>query len=184
MSDSQWPRYEVFIQERENKPHQNAGSVHAPDAEMALQNARDLFVRRPSCLSLWVVPAEAILARSAQELAGMTPPIEGHGAPETYYIFRKKSQRNTMTYVAHSGQIEASSPEDALAKARQNLGQGTTYVWWVCPERAIVRSREADVASMFAPAAGKAYRMPQDYRVAREMMAVKLGRRQEETEVE
>ena len=182
MSDSQWPRYEVFVKERVDRPHQNAGSVHAPDAEMALLNARDIFVRRPSCLSLWVVAAEFILARSQQELAELSPPEESDGQPETYYVFQKKSQRNAMTYVAHSGQVEASSPEAALARARQEFGDGTTYVWWVCPKRAVTRSNEDDVPSMFAPAAGKAYRMPQDYRVAREMMAVKLGRRQEEAD--
>ena len=48
----------------------------------------------------------------------------------------------------------------------------------------MVRSREEDIASMFEPAAGKAYRMPQDYRVAREMMAVKLDRRREEADSE
>ncbi|UCG23857.1 MAG: phenylacetic acid degradation protein [Chloroflexota bacterium] len=182
MSDNQWPRYEVFVQERANRPHQNAGSVHAPDAEMALQNARDLFVRRPQCLSLWVVPAETILARSRQELDIGGPAGTAEGELETYYVFRKTSQRNTMTYVAHSGQVEAASAEEALANARRQFGDEETYIWWVCPERAITRSAEDDLASMFAPAADKAYRMPQDYRVAREMMAVKLGRRSQEAD--
>ncbi len=184
MSDSQWPRYEVFVKERVNRPHQNAGSVHAPDAEMALLNARDIFVRRPSCLSLWVVAAEEILARSSQELAELSPPEEGGGQTETYYVFQKTSQRNAMTYVTHSGQVEARSPEEALARARQEFGEATTYVWWVCLERAIIRSSAEDAPSMFAPAAEKAYRMPQDYRVAREMMAVKVGRRQDEADSE
>ena len=90
MSDSQWPRYEVFVKERANSPHQNAGSVHAPDAEMALLNARDLFVRRPACLSLWVVAAEDVLARSAQELAELSPPEADGGQLESYYVFQKK----------------------------------------------------------------------------------------------
>jgi len=182
VTDNQWPRYEVFIQERANRPHQNAGSVHAPDAEMALQNARDIFVRRPQCLSLWVVPAEAILARSRQELTDDLPAETAGDESKTYYVFRKTSQRNTMTYVAHSGQVEAASPEQALARARRQFDDGPTYIWWICPEQAITRSAEDDLASMFAPAADKAYRMPQDYRVAREMMAVKLGRRAEEAD--
>jgi ring-1,2-phenylacetyl-CoA epoxidase subunit PaaB len=180
LTDSQWPRYEVFIQERANRPHQNAGSVHAPDAEMALQNARDIFVRRPRCLSLWVAPAEAILTRSQQELASDRPADTAGGPLETYYVFRKTSQRNTMTYVVHSGQVEAASPEQALAHARRQFDDEPTYIWWICPARAIARSVEDDLASMFAPAVDKAYRMPQDYRVAREMMAVKLGRRSQE----
>ena len=66
--DTQWPRYEVFQQSRPGGPYQSVGSVHAPDAEIALQNARDVFVRRPQTVSLWVVPAEQILARTQEEL--------------------------------------------------------------------------------------------------------------------
>ena len=182
VNDNQWPRYEVFVQERASRPHQNAGSVHAPDPEMALQNARDLFVRRPQCLSLWVAPAEAILARSRQELVDELPAETDDGELQSYYVFRKTSQRNTMTYVVHSGQVEATSPEQALARARQQFLDEPTYIWWICPERAITRSADDDQASMFAPAADKAYRMPQDYRVAREMMAVKLSRRADEAD--
>jgi ring-1,2-phenylacetyl-CoA epoxidase subunit PaaB len=68
MTDTQWRRFEVFVQEKVGEPYQNVGAVHAPDAEMALQNARDVFVRRPECVSLWVVPAEMIFAKTAQEL--------------------------------------------------------------------------------------------------------------------
>jgi hypothetical protein len=44
-------RFEVFQQERPGRPHRNIGSVHAPDVEMALLNARDVFARRPEILS-------------------------------------------------------------------------------------------------------------------------------------
>jgi ring-1,2-phenylacetyl-CoA epoxidase subunit PaaA len=40
--------------------HVHAGSLHAPDAAMALRNARDLYTRRNEGVSIWVVPAEAI----------------------------------------------------------------------------------------------------------------------------
>ena len=36
----QWPLWEVFTQPPGGKPHEHAGSVHAPDAEVAMQNAR------------------------------------------------------------------------------------------------------------------------------------------------
>jgi ring-1,2-phenylacetyl-CoA epoxidase subunit PaaB len=67
--DTQWPRFEVFLQDREGSAHQDVGSVHAPDIDLALMNARDVFARRPRCTSLWVVPAEAITTRTQQELA-------------------------------------------------------------------------------------------------------------------
>lgn len=63
-NDTQWPLWEVFVQEQQGAPHEHAGSLHAPDAEMALQNARDVYARRGRLLSIWVVPAAAITASS------------------------------------------------------------------------------------------------------------------------
>lgn len=40
----------------------HVGSVHAPDAEMALVLAKEQFARRQACVNLWVVPAVAITA--------------------------------------------------------------------------------------------------------------------------
>jgi ring-1,2-phenylacetyl-CoA epoxidase subunit PaaB len=41
--------------------------VHAPDAQMALRNARDLYTRRQEGVSIWVVPSSAITASSPDE---------------------------------------------------------------------------------------------------------------------
>ena len=46
MSTSEWPLWEVFTQKRAGLPFEHAGSVHAPDKELALQNARDVYSRR------------------------------------------------------------------------------------------------------------------------------------------
>jgi len=42
--------------------HRHVGSLHAVDAEMALQNARDVYTRRGEGLSIWVVASSAITA--------------------------------------------------------------------------------------------------------------------------
>lgn len=60
----QWPLWEVFVQPKLGAPHEHAGSVHAPDAEMAIQNGRDVYTRRGDATSIWVVPAQAISATS------------------------------------------------------------------------------------------------------------------------
>ncbi|MCA7120810.1 MAG: 1,2-phenylacetyl-CoA epoxidase subunit B [Acidibrevibacterium sp.] len=62
MSDADFPLWEVFIRSRNGLSHRHAGSLHAADADMALQAARDLFTRRGEAASLWVVPAAAIIA--------------------------------------------------------------------------------------------------------------------------
>ncbi len=62
MTDTQWKVFEVFHQQARGEPHVHVGSVHAPDAEMALVLAKEQYCRRQACVNLWVVPAEAILA--------------------------------------------------------------------------------------------------------------------------
>ncbi|ALV46510.1 ring-1,2-phenylacetyl-CoA epoxidase subunit PaaB [Arthrobacter alpinus] len=57
-----WPLWEVFVRSNRGLSHVHAGSLHAPDASMALRNARDLYTRRNEGVSIWVVPAEAIAA--------------------------------------------------------------------------------------------------------------------------
>ncbi len=62
-----WPLWEVFVRARRGLSHVHAGSLHAPDAAMALRNARDIYTRRSEGVSLWVVPAGAITASSPDE---------------------------------------------------------------------------------------------------------------------
>lgn len=57
-----WPLWEVFVRQRRGLAHGHAGSLHAPDAETALQNARDVYTRRVEGTSLWVVPSTSIVA--------------------------------------------------------------------------------------------------------------------------
>ncbi len=47
--------------------HVHVGSLHAPDAPMALRNARDVYTRRQEGVSIWVVEARAITASSPSE---------------------------------------------------------------------------------------------------------------------
>ena len=62
MSETPMPLWEVFIRNRSGLPHKHAGSVHAPDATMSLQAARDVYTRRGEAVSIWVVPSTTITA--------------------------------------------------------------------------------------------------------------------------
>jgi ring-1,2-phenylacetyl-CoA epoxidase subunit PaaB len=62
-----WPLFEVFVRARRGLSHVHVGSLHAPDAELALRNARDVYTRRQEGVSLWVVAASAITASSPEE---------------------------------------------------------------------------------------------------------------------
>ncbi|MFX4274058.1 1,2-phenylacetyl-CoA epoxidase subunit PaaB [Propionibacteriaceae bacterium Y1685] len=62
-----WPLWEVFIRPRRGLSHTHVGSVHAPDAELAVRNARDLYTRRNEGVSIWVVPSSQLTASSPEE---------------------------------------------------------------------------------------------------------------------
>ncbi len=181
MNDTQWPRFELFLQEKEGLPHCSVGAVHAADAEMALLNGRDVYARRPDCVSLWVVPASAVYAKTAEELAedgnwpAETPPASA--SEREWYVFQKQSQRRTMRYVVHTGAVRARSAAEALQKAvaQYDNPEKPTWVWWVCPANAITRSGREEVESLFAPARHKWYKQPQAYHTITTMRKIKAG---------
>ena len=53
--ENNWPLWEVFIRSKQGLDHKHAGSLHAADAQMAIENARDVYTRRNEGVSIWVV---------------------------------------------------------------------------------------------------------------------------------
>ena len=86
--DTQHTLWEVFVQESDAAPHTHAGSVRAADAEMALQNARDVYARRDHPQSLWVVPSEAITATTERDVGAFFDPADDkvYRHPQFYKI--------------------------------------------------------------------------------------------------
>ena len=74
MTKQEWPLYEVFIRSRSGLSHRHAGSVHAADDEMALNNARDTYTRRSEGVSIWVVRSDRIAASDPAETAAFFEP--------------------------------------------------------------------------------------------------------------
>lgn len=80
MSDSisndakDWPLWEVFIRSEHGLNHRHVGSIHAPDAKMAMRNARDVYTRRTEGTSIWVVEANHIVASSPDNKGPMFDP--------------------------------------------------------------------------------------------------------------
>ena len=62
MATPNTPLWEVFIRSRNGLAHKHVGSLHASDATMALQAARDIYTRRGEGVSIWVVPSAQIVA--------------------------------------------------------------------------------------------------------------------------
>ncbi len=74
MSEQQWPLWEVFIRSKQGLDHKHAGSIHAADAPMAIENARDVYTRRMEGVSIWVVESKHIHASSPDEASSLYDP--------------------------------------------------------------------------------------------------------------
>ncbi|GGE25920.1 hypothetical protein GCM10011571_30070 [Marinithermofilum abyssi] len=54
--------YEVFVQKSHGDFHIHVGSVAAPSPDLALQTARENFLRRDRAVNLWIVPRKHVYA--------------------------------------------------------------------------------------------------------------------------
>ena len=71
---SDWPLWEVFIRSKQGLDHKHAGSLHAADVKMAIENARDVYTRRMEGVSIWVVESKYIHASSPEEASSLYEP--------------------------------------------------------------------------------------------------------------
>lgn len=71
-----WPLWEVFIRSKQGLDHKHAGSLHAADAAMAIENARDVYTRRQEGVSLWVVESKHIHASNPDDAESFYTPAE------------------------------------------------------------------------------------------------------------
>ena len=69
-----WPLWEVFIRSKSGLDHKHAGSLHAADAQMAIENARDVYTRRMEGVSIWVVESKYITASKPEEAGELYDP--------------------------------------------------------------------------------------------------------------
>ncbi len=95
-ANKEWPLWEVFTQPKSGKPHEHAGSLHAPDAETALLNARDVYSRRKEAVSLWVVPSDQITASTPEDMGPFFDPAadKPYRHPQFYSVPRAVKKRS------------------------------------------------------------------------------------------
>ncbi|MBM3427576.1 MAG: hypothetical protein RL609_399 [Bacteroidota bacterium] len=74
MEKQNWPVWEVFIRSKAGLSHKHVGSLHAADAQMAIENARDVYTRRMEGVSIWVVPSVQITASSPGDKEALFDP--------------------------------------------------------------------------------------------------------------
>ena len=89
-----WPLWEVFMRSKQGLDHKHAGSLHAADATMAIENARDVYTRRQEGVSIWVVESKYIHATNPDEAASLYEPANDK-------IYRHPSFYNLPDEVKH-----------------------------------------------------------------------------------
>ena len=75
-AENAWPLWEVFIRSKQGLDHKHAGSLHAADAAMAIENARDVYTRRQEGVSIWVVESKYVHASNPDDAESLYDPAE------------------------------------------------------------------------------------------------------------
>ena len=73
-SKNEWPLWEIFIRSKQGLDHKHVGSLHAADAQMAIENARDVYTRRQEGVSIWVVESKYIHASNPDDAESFYEP--------------------------------------------------------------------------------------------------------------
>ncbi len=80
--------WEVFRQEKDGDPMRHAGSVRAPDRDLATHYARELYSRRQESVRLWIVSRTDITDLSDPDL--LQPPLDRTFKKPGGYVMRDK----------------------------------------------------------------------------------------------
>jgi len=73
-NEKDWPLWEVFIRSKQGLDHKHVGSLHAADAAMAIDNARDVYTRRMEGISIWVVESKYVHASNPDDAGAFYEP--------------------------------------------------------------------------------------------------------------
>jgi len=159
--------YEVFVQWREDRPHEHAEVVNASDDDLALLFARRNVDVRQEPKSVWVVPRPALTTRAAAALDAR--PAEGATGDADAAVDAEREpfaafvqwERGTPHEAVDP--VEAADPDGALARVARRLAETDDDALnvWVAPEEAVTRSREDDTA--LVPSTDRGYRSIQWY---------------------
>src|SRR5437870_8305021 len=80
--------WEVFRQEKEGDAMRHGGSVMAPDGELAVHYAREMYGRRQESIRLWVVRRSDIRELDDPDL--LQPPLDRSFKKPGGYVMRDK----------------------------------------------------------------------------------------------
>ena len=168
--DLLWHRWEVFVRQRGSLSHVYSESVHAPDVETAIQNARDTYFRRGEGVGIWVIPSEDLSVwepEAADHTAADPVPEEATGPPELWEVFVR--HRRGLNHL-HAGSVPAAGPGAALDAGRAlfvTRDEGVSV--WTAPASSVHAADPDDAAELFDPFEDKEYRRAIYYTIPEEV---------------
>jgi ring-1,2-phenylacetyl-CoA epoxidase subunit PaaB len=161
----QFGTFEVFVQAKVAKPFQHEGAVHAPNLEMAYVLAKETFTRRFTCVSIYVVDTRNVFVspitegnQSAYELISRNDSGSEKMTFEIYHLPKRGKQH------VHVGSVIASSPEDAMCRAKDSFGAGKIIynIWTI--ENDKIRFTSAEEQDLWNTLPEKKFRDASDYK--------------------
>jgi ring-1,2-phenylacetyl-CoA epoxidase subunit PaaB len=76
VEQNEWALWEIFVRSKQGLDHKHVGSLHAADAAMAMENARDVYTRRQEGVSIWVVESKHIHASNPDDAESFYEPSQ------------------------------------------------------------------------------------------------------------
>lgn len=171
----QFGTFEVFVQEKENKPYQHEGIVHAPNNEMAFLFAKEQFSRRSTCTGLFVVETRNVFVTEFTEgedtiynYISDEYPQEGDKEEYEFFHLMKRGKQHQ-----HVGSIEARNPQEALALAKPAfINEKPVFNAWVIKTSDILFTSEED-KNIWDTLPDKKFRDASDYKASDKIKAFK-----------
>ena len=122
--------YEVFVQQKENRPYRHEGIVHAGDEETAFLFAKEQYSRRQTCTGIWVARTQNVFASGFtedQQNAYDDFNCEGKGdiSFQVFHLLKRGKQH------IHAGEVFAKGQEEAFCVASHHFGDKQVFNIWI-----------------------------------------------------
>ena len=99
---NEWPLWEVFVRSKAGLDHKHCGSLHAADAKMAIQLARDVYTRRQEGSSVWVVRSRPDRRQRPRRQGHVLRPDGRQGVPPPDLLrAARRSRPHVMSRAMH-----------------------------------------------------------------------------------
>lgn len=144
--DHTFPIWEVFTKKKGSAMHIHAGSLSAPDAELAQCFAREHYGQDQPCVSMWVALRDSLHAKD--------------GNNESYELF---VQWSAGLRHEHVGEVNACSGKEARDTCKELFcAEKKFFTIWSCPNSTITKI-DGETDMIWRETTDQSYRLARGY---------------------